>query len=90
MNSIKLKSRMDTIFMNSKNSKKTTTSEPHRLLLNLSDKLNLKKSDKHVALSNLSMYETRENTKTSYKKINLKYQLQRGMKILNYVMDHLL
>ena len=33
---------------------------------------------------------TRENTKTSYKKINLKYQLQRGMKILNYVMDHLL
>ena len=31
---------MDTIFMNSDNSK---TSDPHRLLLNLSDKINLKK-----------------------------------------------
>ena len=31
---------MDTIFMNSKNSK---TSDPHRLLLNLSDKIDLKK-----------------------------------------------
>ena len=34
---------MDTIFMNSKNSK---TSDPHRLLLNLSGKMNLKRSDK--------------------------------------------
>ena len=39
---------MDTIFMNSKNSK---TSDPHRLLLNLTDKINLKRSDKYVALS---------------------------------------
>ena len=38
---------MDTISMNSKNSK---TSDPHRQLLNLSDKLNLKRSDKYVAL----------------------------------------
>ena len=30
---------MDTIFMNSENSK---TSDPHRLLLNLPDKINLK------------------------------------------------
>ena len=30
---------MDTIFTNSKNSK---TSDPHRLLLNLTDKINLK------------------------------------------------
>ena len=30
---------MDTIFMNSRNSK---TSDPHRLLLNLTDKINLK------------------------------------------------
>ena len=37
---------MDTIFMNSKTSK---TSEPHRLLINLSDKTNLKRSDKYVA-----------------------------------------
>ena len=38
---------MDTIFMNSENRK---TSSPLRLLLNLSDKVNLKKSDKYVAL----------------------------------------
>ena len=43
---------MDTIFMNSENSK---TSDPHRLLLNLSDKTNLKRSDKYVALSSLSI-----------------------------------
>ena len=38
---------MDTIFLNSKNSE---TSDPHRLLLNLADRMNLKKSDKYVAL----------------------------------------
>ena len=32
--------------------------DPHRLLLNLSHKMNLRKSDKYVALSNLSMYYT--------------------------------
>ena len=36
---------MDTIFMNSQNSK---TSDGHRLLLNLTDKINLKRSDKYV------------------------------------------
>ena len=43
---------MDTIFMNSENSK---TSNPHRLLPNLSDNVNLKRSDKYVALLNLSI-----------------------------------
>ena len=48
---------MDTIFMNSKKSK---TSDPHRLLLNLSDKINWsdKWSDKYVALSDLSICYT--------------------------------
>ena len=50
MNSI-----MDTIFMNSEN---IETYDPHRLLLNLSDKTNLKRSDKYVALSHLSNYYT--------------------------------
>ena len=53
---------MDTIFMNSENSK---TSETHRLLLNVTDKINLKRSDKYVPLSNLKPYEI----------MNLKYQL---------------
>ena len=37
---------MDTIFMNSQNGK---TSDPHKLLLSLSDKINLKRNDKYVA-----------------------------------------
>ena len=40
---------MDTIFMNCENSK---TCEARRLLLNPTDKINLKRSDKYVALSN--------------------------------------
>ena len=44
---------MITIIMNSENNK---TSDSHRLFLNLSDKINLKRSDKFVALSNLSIY----------------------------------
>ena len=36
---------MDTIFMNSKN---TETYDPHSLLLNLTDKINFKRSDKYV------------------------------------------
>ena len=55
---------MNTIFMNSENSE---TSDPHRLLLNLTDKTNLKRSDKYVALSNLSIYYTWKNIKKSYK-----------------------
>ena len=49
---------MGTIFINSATSK---TSDPHRLLLNLSDKINLKISDKYVALSNLSIYYAWKN-----------------------------
>ena len=44
---------MDTIFMNSVNSK---TSEYHILVLKLTDKLDLRRGQKTVALSNLSIY----------------------------------
>ena len=50
--------------MNSKNSK---TSEAYRLLLNLTDKINIKRSDKYDALSNLVIYHTWKNLKKSYK-----------------------
>ena len=60
---------MDTIFVNSKNSK---TSYPYRLLLNLADKTNLKRSNKYVALSNLSIHYIWKNIKTSYKNNKLK------------------
>ena len=55
---------MDTIFMNSGNNKMFNL---QRLLLNLADKMNLKRSDKYVALPSLSIYYTWENTKKSYK-----------------------
>ena len=55
---------MDTIFMNSENSK---TFDPQRLSLNLPDKINLKRSDKYVPLSNHSIYYTWKNIKTLYK-----------------------
>ena len=40
------------------NSKSSKTSDPHGILLNLSDKINLKRSDKYAALSDLSIYYT--------------------------------
>ena len=43
---------MDFIFMNLENSK---TSNPHRLLLNLTNKVDLQKSEKCVALLYLSI-----------------------------------
>ena len=55
---------MNTIVMNSKNSK---ISDPHRLLLNLIDKIDLRRKDKYIALSNLSIYYTWKNTKKVYK-----------------------
>ena len=54
---------MDAIFMNSENSK---TSEYHVLVLKLTDKLDLRRGQKTVALSNLSIYYTWKNVKNSY------------------------
>ena len=54
---------MDTIFMNSENSR---TLEYHVLTLKLTDKLDLKRGQKTVALSNLSIYYTWKNIKSSY------------------------
>ena len=54
---------MGTIFMNTENSK---TNEPHRLKLDLADKLNLKNPNKNMALANLSIYYTWKNIKSEY------------------------
>ena len=59
---------MDTILIISENSK---TSDPHRLLPNLTDKINLKRSDKYVALSNLNVDYAWKNIKSYTKIINL-------------------
>ena len=55
---------MDTIFINSENSR---TSEHHVLVLKLTDKLDLRRGQKSVALSNLSIYYTWKNITNSYK-----------------------
>ena len=44
---------MDTIFMNSENSR---TSKYHVLVIKLTDKLDLRRGQKSVSLSNLSIY----------------------------------
>ena len=54
---------MDTIFMNSENSK---TSKYHVLVLRLTNKLDLRKGQKTVALSNLSICYTWKNIKSSH------------------------
>ena len=62
---------MDTIFMNCEKSK---TFDYHRLILNLIDKVILKRSDKYFASSNLSIHYTWKNMKITYAKaVNLKY-----------------
>ena len=54
---------MDTIFMNSENSK---TSKPHVWTLKLTSKLDLRIGEKVIALSNLIIYDTWRNIKSSY------------------------
>ena len=49
--------------MNSKNSK---TSEPHVLIFKLTNKLDLRRGEKIIALSNLSIYYIWKNIKSSY------------------------
>ena len=54
--------KMETFFMNSKNSK---TSEPNRFKYDLIDKLDLKNSNKNMALGSLSIYYTWKNVKST-------------------------
>ena len=61
---------MDSIFMNSENSK---TTDPQRLLPSLTDKINFKRSDKYIALSKFSICCAWKKIKKSYK--NNKYKI---------------
>ena len=54
---------MDTIFINSENSK---ISKSHVLKLKLTSKLDLRIGEKVIGLSNLSIYYTWTNIKSSY------------------------
>ena len=54
---------MNTIFVSSENCK---TFKAHVLILNLTDKIDLRRGEKRISLSNLSVYYTRKNIKSSY------------------------
>ena len=71
--------------MNTENSK---TNEPHRFRLSLVDKLNLKDTNKNMALANLSIYYIWKNIKSAYK--SNKFLLQLGIMNLIYLMNHIL
>ena len=85
---------MDTISMNSENSK---TSEYHVLLLKLTDKFDLRRDQKTVALSNLSIYYTWKNVKSSYNNNKFKisaptwseeFELPDGSYSVSYIQDY--
>ena len=57
---------MDTIFMNSENSRTFRTLKLHILILKLVNNLDLRIGEKVIALSNLSIYYTWKNVKSSY------------------------
>ena len=80
--------------MNSENSK---TSAPHRLSLNLTNKIDLRQKDKYIALSNLSIQYTQKHIKNSYKNNNFKisapswsgeYELHDGSYSISDVQDY--
>ena len=54
---------METVFKSTANSK---TNEPYKFRLTLADKLNLKDSNKNMALGNLSIYYIWKNIKSKY------------------------
>ena len=78
---------MDTIFMNSENSK---TSDSHKLLFNLTDKIDLRRKDKYIALSNISIYYIWKNIKKSYKNNKFKISVSTLNKELVIQVDHIL
>ena len=55
--------------MNTENSK---TIEQHKFVLNLSQRLDLKRSNKHVFLENVSIYLTWKSIRQQYKNNKLK------------------
>ena len=55
--------------MNTENNK---TNEPHKFVLNLSQRLDVRISNEHVAFQNLSIYCTSKNIRKQYKNNKLK------------------
>ena len=60
---------METIFINTENCK---INEAHKFVLNLSQRVDLKSSNKHIILQNLSVYYIWKNIRKQYKNNKLK------------------
>ena len=73
--------------MNSENSK---TSKPHVLILKLTNKLDLRIDEKIIVLSNLSIYYTWKNIKSSNNNNKFKISASKWMISLNCLMDCIL
>ena len=72
-------------------SEKFKTSKPHLLILKLTYKSDLRRGEKNVALSNVSIYYTWENIKSSYKNHEFKISAPADKMInFKYLMDHIL
>ena len=86
---------METIFMNTSNSK---TNKSNRFVYQFTDKLNLKNLNKNIALANLSIYYTWKNIKSEYNNNKFKifaptwndeFNLPRGSYSVFYIRDYL-
>ena len=72
--------KMETFFMNSKNSK---TNEPNRFKYDLIDKLDLRNPNKNMVLANLSIYYTWKNVKSTYNNNNIGTNLDETFDLLD-------
>ena len=66
------------------NTENTKTSQAQKFRLNLTDKIDLKKPNKNMALANLSIYYTWKNTKSAYNNKKFKISAPPGMMNLIY------
>ena len=81
---------MATMFMNTENS---NTNEPHKFVLNLSQWLDWRRSNKHVALQNSPIYYTWKNIRKQYKNNKLAWndelELPDGSYFVSDIQDYI-
>ena len=76
---------MDTVFMNSENSK---TSKPYILILNLTDKIDLRTNGKSIAFSNRGICYTWKKHKKNHITYKFKISCSTWNDEFSYQMDH--
>ena len=76
---------METIFMNMENNK---ANEPHKFVFNFSRRLDLRSSDKHVALQNLPIYCSWKNIR-KHSTWNDEFELPGGSYSVSDIQDYI-